>query len=64
MVDEPIGVNAAQERMASKAKNVRVVFRNFDEDKSGSVDYAEFRRGLAHLGIALSDEDFRKRPGV
>merc|ERR1712166_21727 len=46
------------EKVEQKAKNVRVVFRNFDEDKSGSVDYAEFRRGLAHLGIALSDEDF------
>merc|ERR1712100_307770 len=46
------------EKVEQKAKNVRVVFRNFDEDKSGSFDYAEFRRGLAHLGIALSDEDF------
>lgn len=35
------------------------VFRNFDEDKSGHVDYAEFRRGLTHLGIALSDADFQ-----
>merc|ERR1712028_327415 len=47
------------EKVEQKAKNVRVVFRNFDEDKSGSVDYAEFRRGLAHLGIAMSDEDFK-----
>lgn len=47
------------DKVEQKAKNVRVVFRNFDEDKSGHVDYAEFRRGLAHLGIALSDADFQ-----
>ena len=27
-------------------------------DKSGSVDYNEFRKGLAHIGIALTDVDF------
>jgi Ca2+-binding EF-hand superfamily protein len=47
------------DKVEQKAKNVRVVFRNFDEDKSGSVDYGEFRRGLTHLGIALSDADFQ-----
>ena len=46
------------DKVEQKSKNVRVVFRNFDEDKSGSVDYTEFRRGLAHLGIAMSDADF------
>ena len=35
------------------------VFRNFDEDKSGSVDYDEFRKGLAHIGITLNDADFQ-----
>jgi len=47
------------DKVEQKSKNVRVVFRNFDEDKSGSVDYVEFRRGLTHLGIALSDADFQ-----
>merc|ERR1711871_961079 len=47
------------DKVEQKAKNVRVVFRNFDEDKSGHADYAEFRRGLTHLGIALSDADFQ-----
>lgn len=47
------------DKVEQKAKNVRVVFRNFDEDKSGHVDYVEFRRGLTHLGIALSDADFQ-----
>ena len=32
--------------------------RNFDLDKSGSVDYEEFRIGLKHLGVELSPEDF------
>jgi hypothetical protein len=30
------------EKFEQKSKNVRVVFRNFDEDKSGSVDTDEF----------------------
>jgi Ca2+-binding EF-hand superfamily protein len=47
------------DKVEQKSKNVRVVFRNFDEDKSGHVDYVEFRRGLTHLGIALSDADFQ-----
>ena len=32
--------------------------RNFDLDKSGSVDYEEFRIGLKHLGVELSPKDF------
>ena len=44
--------------MQAKATNVRVVFRNFDADKSGTLDIAEFRRGLAFLGILLSDQEF------
>ena len=52
------------DKVEQKSKNVRVVFRNFDEDKSGNVDYGEFRRGLAHLGIALSDADFETLLGV
>lgn len=34
------------------------VFRSFDEDKSGSIDYVEFRRGLAHIGMELTDQEF------
>ena len=40
------------EKVESKSKNMRTVFRAFDEDKSGTVDLVEFRRGLAHLGCA------------
>lgn len=34
------------------------MFRSFDEDKSGSIDYVEFRRGLAHIGMELTDQEF------
>ena len=34
------------------------MFRSFDEDKSGSIDYVEFRRGLAHIGMELTDAEF------
>ena len=48
------------EKVEQKSKNVRVVFRKFDEDSSGSVNAAEFRAGLASLGIALADNEFNK----
>jgi Ca2+-binding EF-hand superfamily protein len=47
------------DKVEQKSKNIRVVFRNFDEDKSGSVDYQEFRKGLEHIGIILTDVDFQ-----
>ena len=39
-------------------QNIRPVFRRFDEDKSGRLDYDEFRRGLLHMGIPLNDREF------
>merc|ERR1719272_2603327 len=48
------------EKVEAKAKNLRNVFRQFDEDKSGSVDVVEFRRGLAHLGFDLDDKQYAK----
>jgi len=36
------------------------VFRMFDADFSGSLDHGEFRRGLHHLGVAVSEKDFDK----
>ena len=61
--DPPLALSQAHSRrnrqVEQKSKNVRVVFRNFDEDKSGSVDYDEFRKGLKHLGITLSDAEFQ-----
>ena len=46
------------EKVESKSKNLRNVFRDFDEDKSGSVDLIEFRRGLAHLGFEMTNKQF------
>ena len=48
--------HAARSDWATLARSLE----QFDEDKSGSVDLVEFRRGLAHLGFELSDEKFDK----
>merc|ERR1711871_1507022 len=48
------------EKVEAKSRNIAVTFRNFDEDKSGSVDYDEFRKGLMHLGVEMTDSDFAK----
>merc|ERR1711939_1290575 len=41
-----------------RSENMRVVFRSFDEDKSGKVSYAEFRRALAGLNVQLTAVEF------
>lgn len=46
------------EKVESKSKNLRNVFRDFDEDKSGTVDVIEFRRGLAHLGFEMTNKQY------
>ena len=38
---------------------LRVVFRKFDDDGSGTVSHEEFRTGLVHMGIAMSDPEFK-----
>ena len=38
--------------------NIRPVFRKFDDDKSGYLNYDEFRQGLLHMGIPLNDREF------
>ena len=47
-----------------KAKDIHAVFRKFDLDSSGTVDYDEFRMGLRSLGIKLSDKDFGDMMGA
>jgi hypothetical protein len=47
-----------------KAKDIHAVFRKFDLDGSGTVDYDEFRSGLRSLGIKLSDKDFGDMMGA
>ncbi|RHY19903.1 hypothetical protein DYB25_010396 [Aphanomyces astaci] len=34
------------------------VFREMDEDESGVLSYAEFRQGLKHKGIQLTEQEF------
>lgn len=46
------------EKMEAKAKNVRTLFRSFDENADGTVSQHEFRKGLDNLGINLTDTEF------
>ena len=38
--------------------NVRKTFRDFDADRSGDLDYEEFRNGLQMLGFRVTDAEF------
>jgi Ca2+-binding EF-hand superfamily protein len=38
--------------------NVRKTFRDFDADRSGDLDYEEFRNGLQMLGFRVNDAEF------
>ena len=40
--------------------NVRKTFRDFDEDRSGDLDYDEFRKGLEMLGFRVTDQEFQE----
>jgi Ca2+-binding EF-hand superfamily protein len=40
--------------------NVRKTFRDFDLDKSGGLDYDEFRKGLQMVGFKVSDAEFKE----
>ena len=40
--------------------NVRKTFRDFDEDRSGDLDYEEFRKGLEMLGFRVTDQEFKE----
>jgi Ca2+-binding EF-hand superfamily protein len=41
-----------------KGEDFRQVFRMIDDDKSGELDYSEFREGLVRCGAVLTDEEF------
>ena len=47
-----------QIKIEGKSGSLTKVFRDFDKDKSGSVDYNEFRQGLLYLGVPLNDKEF------
>ena len=41
-----------------KGRRVMTSFRQFDEDKSGRLDYMEFRHALTFMGVILQDDEF------
>eukprot|EP01051_Picozoa_sp_SAG22_P021965 SAG22_NODE_5070_length_1092_cov_1.257805_1_plen_261_part_10 len=47
-----------QQKIEGKSGSLTKVFRSFDDDRSGSVDYNEFRKGLLSLGVPLNDGEF------
>eukprot|EP01048_Picozoa_sp_COSAG05_P012404 COSAG05_NODE_1237_length_5434_cov_7.991565_2_plen_564_part_00 len=51
-------LDMVRDKVEAKSKNMAKVFRQFDENKDGDISYDEFRLGLRHLGIELSDGDY------
>lgn len=49
---------ALETKLFSKSSNARKIFRLFDEDKSGSLTYEEYREALEFFNITMSDENF------
>ena len=45
-------------KVEGKSKYIRKVFRDFDEDFDGTVNHDEFKKGLEHLGVKLTDDKF------
>jgi calmodulin len=45
-------------KIESKTGNVAKLFRQFDLDGDGTVDYRELRAGLKNLGVELADDKF------
>eukprot|EP01048_Picozoa_sp_COSAG05_P029753 COSAG05_NODE_9963_length_590_cov_1.201629_2_plen_81_part_01 len=48
------------DKMEQKSKNMRTLFRKFDENADGTVSQHEFRAGLTHLGIEVTDDEFKE----
>eukprot|EP01043_Picozoa_sp_COSAG02_P017913 COSAG02_NODE_823_length_16754_cov_69.933353_6_plen_1425_part_00 len=44
----------------TKTTNVRQIFRKFDIDRSGTVDYEECYAGLKSIGVVLDDDQFEE----
>ena len=44
----------------AKSTNIRQVFRKFDADHSGTIDYEECHSGLQSLGVVLNDDEFEE----
>lgn len=48
------------EQVERKVKNVRTIFRQFDENKDGTVSHHEFRVGLKNIGVDVSEAEFQE----
>jgi Ca2+-binding EF-hand superfamily protein len=46
------------EKLEQKTANVAKLFRKFDENKDGTVDYRELRQGLQNINVSLDDDQF------
>jgi Ca2+-binding EF-hand superfamily protein len=46
------------DKIESKTNNVAKLFRQFDENKDGTVDYRELRVGLANMNVEMTDKEF------
>jgi Ca2+-binding EF-hand superfamily protein len=47
-------------KIESKTANVAKLFRQFDLDGDGTVDYRELRTGLKNMGVELPDDKFKE----
>jgi Ca2+-binding EF-hand superfamily protein/CRP-like cAMP-binding protein len=59
-VARPKWWNGMVSTIESKTTNIRQVFRKFDADRSGTVDYEECFSGLQSLGVSLNDDEFEE----
>ena len=50
--------NLIRDKVYSKNRKLSNVFRTFDTDASGAIDYSEFRAGLAGIGIEIPENQF------
>ncbi|KAH9134385.1 hypothetical protein AeRB84_019838 [Aphanomyces euteiches] len=48
------------EKLKSQKTRIVDIFKAMDEDASGVLSYAEFRQGLKHKGILLSEQEFHR----
>ena len=51
-------MNMIKDKVEAKSGSVTKVFRGFDADKSGFVNYEEFRKGLGYMGLELKPSEF------
>jgi len=59
-VSGEIVLQALADKLNRKTSNIRQIFRNFDEDKDGTVSYREFRHGLQMMGFEPTDEQYEE----